>query len=459
MRGPDTGNKKENQEVFNKPVNPNYCAVVVELKSFTELANCDNVKAALIYGNSVIVSKGAKAGDIGLFFPVETQLSKEFLHHNNLNRKAELNGDQTKKGYFDEHGRIKAVKFRGHKSEGFFIPLDSIMFTGITGADFASIKPGMEFDNVAGFTICRKYVPQFNRRTSGSSRQQARKVSLEDSIVDGQFAFHYDTAKLDRNLDKFQPHTIISITEKLHGTSAVFGNLLTKRELSWWEKILKKLGVKIQETKYDYVWSSRRVIKGVGEPKENAAHYYDSDVWTDTFNKIKHLIPEGYTIYGEIVGYTKEGSAIQKGYHYGCPEKQHKLYVYRITVTNDRGIVVELSWPQVAEFCERTGLSTVPILYYGFAWDLLEPLDGHIPEGSLQDWFLATVKETYVDNRMCKYHGGNVPAEGVVVRIDGLRQSEAYKCKNFAFLEMESKLLDSGVADIETEESDAIPEN
>jgi hypothetical protein len=54
---------------------------------------------------------------------------------------------------------------------------------------------------------------------------------------------------------------------------------------------------------------------------------------------------------------------------------------------------------------------------------------------------------------MCEYNNLQVPAEGIVVRIDHLDQSEAFKLKNFRFLEAESKLLDKGESDIETEQS------
>jgi hypothetical protein len=435
---------------IENPINKNYCATVVQLKHFRKLENCDNVKAAIIFGCSVIVSKDTKEGDIGIFFPVETQLTKDFLRTNNLHRDASLNADNTKKGYFEEHGRIRAVKFRGHKSEGFYIPISSL--TSFIDQP-ETIAIGTEFDKINDTVICRKYVPRMNR-ASGSYRQQVRKVSLEDNIKEGQFAFHYDTAKLSRNLDQIKPNSIISITDKLHGTSAVFGNLLVKRKLSWWEKALVKLGVNIKDEEYDYVWSSRRVVKGVGEPKQDASHYYDTDVWTDTFNEIKELIPQGYTIYGEIVGYTKEGSPIQKGYHYGCLEKKHKLYVYRVTVTSNSGKVVELSWPQVVEFCQKLGLDHVPEIYYGRAYDFAFPV-----QGEWEEKFLETVNTSLVEGKMCKYHDFKVPAEGVVVRIDRLDHSLAFKHKNFAFLEWESKMLDSGVVDMESEESDAVPEN
>ena len=79
------------------PENPNYCAVVVALSTFVDLPNCDNVKAALIFGNSVIVAKSAQSGEVGLFFPVETQLDEKFCGANNLFRKPEWGNKEADK--------------------------------------------------------------------------------------------------------------------------------------------------------------------------------------------------------------------------------------------------------------------------------------------------------------------------------------------------------------------------
>lgn len=81
------------------PRNANYAATVVALKDFVDLKGCDNIKAALIHGNHVIVSKDSVEGQYGLFFPVEVALSAKFLGANNLYRKPELgNIDQEQKG-------------------------------------------------------------------------------------------------------------------------------------------------------------------------------------------------------------------------------------------------------------------------------------------------------------------------------------------------------------------------
>jgi hypothetical protein len=75
---------------LNKPKNENYAAIVVEIKTLIPISNCDNVVHAVIMGNQVVVSKDIKFGDRGLYFPLETQLSEDYLKYNNLYRKTEF---------------------------------------------------------------------------------------------------------------------------------------------------------------------------------------------------------------------------------------------------------------------------------------------------------------------------------------------------------------------------------
>jgi hypothetical protein len=439
-----------------------YAAVVVVLKDFVILPNCDNVKSALVFGNSIIVSKAAQVGEIGLYFPVETALSKEFLGHNNQFRKSEFgNVDPEKKGFFEEHGRVRAMKFRGHKSEGFYIPIASLAYTGLPLTEFTV---GMEFDRLGDKEICAKYIPRRNKVQGPGGNRQGRQARAEDRIVQGQFRFHIDTENLRRNVHQIYPKDFISISEKLHGTSAIFSNVLVKRELRWFERILKALGVKIQETEYGYIWSSRRVIKGVdGQEKANSIHYYDTDIWGIVAREIQERVPKSYTIYAEILGFTPEGSPIQKGYHYGCEVGSHKTVVYRITVTNPDGKVIELGWKQVKKFCMINGLEMVPEHYFGRA-DSFYPLpeglrgDAHLHnKEEIEDWqrgFLAKLERTYVSDQMCLRNRGEVPAEGVVVKVEKFDEALALKLKNFKFLEWETAQLNEGVVDIETEQSE-----
>jgi RNA ligase len=443
--------------VFQKPKNENYCATVVQLDSFVSLEKgdggrlpCDNVKGALIFGQHVIVGRDTEPGSIGLFFPPETALSTEFIAANNLYRKPEFgNADpQAKGGYFEQHGRVRTVKFRGHKSEGFWIPLSCLSYLGAA----ISVSVGDTFDVIGDHEICSKYVPKTNSRPDGGMRQP-RIARVEDRLVDGQFRFHPDTAQLRRNLHKIEPDTIVTITDKWHGTSAVFGNLLVKRKLGILERIAKWFGVRVQENDYGLVWSSRNIIKGIGgNARPDAAHFYDADIWGIVAHEIKDRIPKGFTIYGEIVGFTPNGSPIQRGYHYGCPANQHRFLVYRVTFTNPGGHVVELPWRQMQEFCSRNGLETVKELYHGTAI----AIHGATLMEQQDDWqssFAEKIQSLFVRDQTCHYNNNEVPAEGIVLRIDRYDEAEAFKLKNFAFLKRETESLDAGELDIETAES------
>ena len=447
---------------FKKPTNANYSACIVKLSSFVDLPNCDNVKHALIFGYHIVVSKDTSAGDMGIFFPAETALSSEFLSANNLYRKAEFgNVDPEKKGFFEQHGRVKTMKFRGHKSEGFWIPLNSLEFLGIPLSEF---PVGAEFDEVNGTPICHKYIAR-GQRTPGSSKQAKKDtMRLADRIAENQFRFHYDTANLRRNTHKIEPNTVVSISEKWHGTSVVISNLLVNRPLKWYEKALKALGVRVQEREYGIVWSSRKVVKGVSEWTNNSnSSFYSSDIYSEVKDEVKDRIPKGFTLYGEIVGFLKDGGAIQslKGmpYSYGCLPGHHKFLVYRVTFTNEDGRVTELSWPQMKEFCSTWGLDMVKELYYGKAVRLWAYWGDESPDRYLlpddRDWseeWVKFVEEKWVEGQKCDFNS-KLPAEGVVVRIDHLEQAEAYKLKSFEFLKGESEDLDAGVSDIESDES------
>ena len=440
------------------PRNINYSATVVKLQSFVDLPNCDNVKHALIFGNSVIVSKASEAGEIGLFFPVECQLSPEFMAANNLYRKAEWgNADPTKTGFFEQHGRVKAMKFRGHKSEGYWINVNSLLFVGINVND---LNEGDTFDKIGNHEICKKYIAGKSGLASGGPNNKVSK--LKDNIVDGQFKFHFDTDNFRKNLHKIKPTDYISISDKWHGTSAIYSKPLVVRKLNWFERILKKIGIRVQDSTYGFVYSSRRVIKCVDGK-------YGTDVYGIVAKEIADKIPNSYTVYGEIVGYNPEGwAAIQSAaggrpYHYGCAPGEHKFVIYRVKTTNVDGKTLELSWPQMKEFCSKYGLSIVHEFFYGPITALV-PFSDFIFEneteseqiGKWQKQVLAYLEKTFVNDQMCKFNNFEVPAEGVVIRIDFLDECESYKLKNFKFLEDETKNNDAGILDMETAEAEQL---
>lgn len=434
---------------LTKPQNQNYCATIVSVQNIIPLEGCDNVVATRIMGNQVIVSKEVQVGDIGMFFPVETQLSNEYLSANNLYRKTEMNTDQTQKGYFEENGRIKCIKFRGHNSEGLFMPLKSLAFTlGVSLDNYSGIlNERDEFDKINNIKICQKYVPKYIN-VQGNSKEKQSKQPKVSKIVENQFRFHDDTSQLYKNLHNINPDDLIHISYKIHGTSGISAKILCNRRLSIVEKLAKNgLRLSINSTQYDYVNSSRKVLKN-DDLNPNPAGYYNEDIWSIADKELRPFLLDGMTLYYEIAGFLPSGSGIQGVFDYGCEPKRHKIFIYRITTTNISGKVFEFSAKQVQDWCKTNGLVAVPELYYGKAKDLMS-FDDIFDINIWRENFLSQLKFLYNEHDcfMCK---NTLPEEGCVVRIEGLNL-ESYKCKSTRFLEFETKQLDKGTIDIETE--------
>ena len=434
---------------LKEPRNVNYCAIVAKIDSTVALPKMDRVKHGIILGNKIIISKEYEAGKVGLYFPVECALSPAFLKANNLYRKADLNEDTTKSGYFEENGRIRCIKFQKvHESQGLFMPLDSLK-PFLTEKEISSLSVGDAFDMLGDVEICRKYTVKKRNASSQLSGSKKTKKTTEEKLVEGQFRFHQDTSMMYRNLHRIEPDTLIGISSKWHGTSSIVGKLLCKKPLTLVEKIAKKLGISVVDTQYDYIFASRKVIKN-NELNPNANHYYKENIWGIAAETLKPYLKDGMTFYFEIVGYTPDGAMIQKGYDYGCKENEFKTAIYRITQTNDRGEVFEFSAKQVQDFCKEMGISAVKELYYGYA-------KHYFPYGGedLTEWqkgFLEKLKSDY-NEKDCGICLNKVPEEGCVIRVEG-SSFEAYKCKSARFYEWETSMLDSGEVDIESDESE-----
>jgi hypothetical protein len=426
------GRVNSSESVVTKlPANPNYSAVVVKVRSITTLNNCDNVVSVPLLGYSAIVSKDIQVGDVGIVFPPETQLSEEFCYENNLFRHNEKNKDVESKGYLEDTRRVKAIRFRGNTSNALFMRLDSLKFTGV---DPSALSEGTEFDTLNDHEICKKY--EIVRKLPNNQQPKVR-ISRVDAK---HMPEHFDTENYFRWSDTIVPEKQVIVTQKLHGSSIRVGNTIVKRKLNLVEKTLDALGVKVVPTEYDYIYASRKVIKDPNNPFQN--DFYDNDIWTDEGKKLRGRLPENYIVYGELIGWTSSGMPIQKDYSYGLPKGTAELYIYRVAVVNNQGLLTELSWDHVMEFCSANGLKHVPEIWRGLHkdFDVKKYMDVRLAEMYKG---LVSVPQGFVD-------------EGVCVRID-TRQPLIYKAKSPIFLEHESKMLDENVIDLEaTQTEDAV---
>lgn len=427
---------------IDTPKNPNYCATVVRLPAVRHsLVGLDNLEGASIFGFQVIVSKGTP-DNLGIFFPAETQLSDIYCGYNNLYRHGNLNRNPDEKGYLEDNRRVRAIKFKGNTSNGFFMPLDSLAFTGI---DISLLKEGDEFDNLNGYEICQKYQVKTNPMRS--------QQELDRGFVRADKKFmpeHIDTENFFKNFDKIDPETNVIVTQKLHGTSIRIANTLVNHKKTLIERIASFFGANIIKTEYAYLYGSRKVIKDANNPNQN--HYYDTDIWTNEGHKLDGVLPENYIVYGELIGYTPDGKELQKNYSYGLPVGTCELFIYRIAIINEKGLTTDLSWEQVKEFCKNNGLKYVPELIVTKMFNLTN--SGEFGFGSIS----GLMDKRYFDGdtpyRNAIWLGENkdIVDEGVCVRADGLTP-KILKAKSPKFLEHETKILDTGEEDVESSQN------
>ncbi len=433
----------------------NYACSVVEIKNLFPIEGADNVLRTVVNGNNVVVPKTTEVGSRMLYFVSGTKLSAEYCRVNNLYDKEENNLDTTKRGFVSfKSRRIKCLRLRGVISDGMLMPLSSLL-PFLEQSSINYLKVGDEFTDIElngrVYNICEKYIVPI--RNSGENNKKGKQSVKISRLVDSQFYLHGDTSNLRKNMDKINPNDIIGIHYKKHGTSFVVGNVQVKRFLSWFEKLVKRFGVKVEETMYDIVYSSRKIIKNGYLNPTSGEGFYGEDIWGVVAKEIEHLIPKNWTLYGEILGYTESGSAIQGKYDYGCKVGEHKVYIYKISVVNTDGNVIFLTDRQIEEYCEKVGLLYKDtFIYYG---TIRNYMDMYFIEGdNWREEVLKTLEKNY-NEKDCYMCTTKVPEEGIIVRVEKLEQYEAYKLKSKRFLLMESEEQEKEVSNIEDNQDES----
>ena len=128
-------------------------------------------------------------------------------------------------------------------------------------------------------------------------------------------------------------------------------------------------------------------------------------------------IPDGYSESHQVV----------------CGDNQSDIYVYRMTITNEDGDIVEYTPDFMRYRCEQMGVKTVPVMWKGYIENKIE----YIP--SDDDEYVEFNAGAWIKNKAEQYYDGPDPIgkthvrEGVVVRILNRPKFCAYKHKNWSF--------------------------
>ncbi len=466
-----------------------HCGYITTLKDLRAHPNADRLMLGTCFINTVCVAKDKYVdGEIGVYFPVDLQLSMEFCEKNGLLAVYE-NGINVSGGYMDPAKRnVKAIKLRGEKSDGLFLPLSCLEYTGV---DMDTLNVGDQITVVNGHEICKKYIPKEKvvRVKNSGPKTKAPKVKHQEVPT---FFEHKDTEQLAYNLAVFKPGDLIEITLKMHGTSQRTGyhKIHVGYKKTLWDKILRRPGTPV----YDWGLTSgtRRTVL-----KDFEGGFYGSNAFRESHaKKFEGKLFKGETVYYEVVGFTDTSAPImatcdnkklkdkefikQYGeetvFSYGCApdgvkfynqaaqtlaeklndhaEKrlypQSDMYVYRMTMTNEDGDTVEYTPDYMRYRCEQMGVKCVPVFWSGF-----------IPEhpGSAEDPTISAGE--WVKNKAELFYDGADPIglthvrEGVVVRIINRPSFAAYKHKNFSFKVLEGIIKDTADAP-DMEEADGL---
>ena len=451
-----------------------HCGYVVKVEKLRPHTNADKLQIATFFGNDTCVNLETTLGDVGIYFPSDLQLSEEFCVENHMCRKKPDGTPDT--GYLEPDKRnIKAIKLRGEKSDGVFMHLSCLEYTGVNLDD---INIGDTITVVNGHEICKKYIPR-GRNNNNSAKGKGNKTRKKHVPVAPLFTEHADTEQLAYNLGAFKPGDEIETTLKMHGTSqrTAYLPILKGYKRTIWDKLLGREGTPIYD--WGYVSGTRRTVLDDWD-----GGFYGSNAFRKQHHdKFVGKLHKGETCYYEVVGFTDSGTPIMATadnkklndkdfikkygktttFSYGCdcaeqawredrgqdPDKPHSdLYVYRMTMTNEDGDVVEYSPDFMRYRCEQMGVKCVPEFVHVVLPDA-SYFDENHPVGE------------YVKEMAEQYYDGPDPVgqthvrEGVVVRIINRPKFCAYKHKNYSFKMLEGLIKETAEAPDMEEAQDA----
>lgn len=443
-----------------------HCGYITTLKNVRPHPNADRLVLATCFNSTVCVAKDQYfEGQVGIYFETDLQLSVEYCQENGLLAVYE-NGVNVSGGYMDPAKRnVRAIKLRGEQSDGLFMPLASLDYTG---ANLDELKIGDQITVLNGHEICRKYIPRSNHpRTAASGAGKRTKRRAKRSIAPT-FYEHKDTEQLQYYLDQFKPGDYIEITRKLHGTSGRTAYVKTFQGMkrTFWDWLFRREGKAIYD--WGIVSGTRRTVMDTFE-----GGFYGSNEFRKQYHDFfDGKLLKGETVYYEIVGFTHDGKSImgqcsnkklndkefvkQYGeittFSYGCAPSpvyevvtntdgtttqrvvtpQSRMFVYRMTMTNEDGEVVEYTPDQVRHRCMYMGAEFVPVEWSGIIPQ--NPGSHDDPTITAGEWVMKKVEQFY---------DGPEPLdpthirEGCVIRIINRPTFTAYKHKSWFFKALE----------------------
>ncbi len=421
-----------------------YKAIVARIHT-RPLPGSDNIVLGTCGAYQVIVGKDTPDGCLGIFFEQGGQLSEELATVHDLVRRKDEDGNPCG-GFFEPNRRVKAIKLRGARSEGFWVPLEHVAYTGY---DLSQLREGDQFDELKGHKLCQKYFTPATLRQQRGAKNNRGETPM--------FPKHVDYEAFKRGAGIIPKGAAIYLTEKVHGTSGRLGHVLDdviepRGKLAEFLARLFRKPPKVTR-KWCTLNGSRNVI--LERKAEGETGFYGKEAFRYLATE-KITLRKGEMIFFELAGYTDTGQPIMAAqnlealkdkslqkrfgkeivYRYGCIPGQCRLLVYRITLTNEDGQSEELSWPRVAARCRELGLEPVPPTTDPATG---EPVPPFVYDGDLEKLAELVTRITGDEGLPSSLDPSHIQ-EGVVLRAESEYGTLFLKNKGFCFGVLEGYL-------------------
>lgn len=398
-------------------------AIIARIKTYPHPdPEVNKIKLGNVLGYQVIVGIDTPDNELGIFFHEGLQLSEAYARANNLIRRKNPHTGEYEGGFFEENRRVKCLKLRQQRSEGYWAPLSSLGFTGYR----EELREGQTLDYLNGVPLCNKYVTPATKRAG----RRGNKVVRADTIM---FHRHFDTSQLRFGYKELKAGDLIILTLKMHGTSHRVGHVKDEIPRGFLMRAITRVFPLFPTEEWTYLSGSRNVVL-----EKTEGGYYSKDFRNEVTKTFINKLHKGETVYFEVVGFERENAPIMGSvsssklkdkeikktygdtitYTYGCTNGQWDIYVYRITMTNEDGVSIDLPWTDVKKRCEQLIVKHVPEVIPPFIYD-----------GDEEN--LRKTVEGLIDgpDPIDPSH----PREGIVLRVDSALKPKLFKQKGFTF--------------------------
>lgn len=302
--------------------------------------NADALEFALVHGYKSIVQKNRfKKGDWVVYLPEASLIPEYLLKKLNLwDNEKNIGKLVGKKG-----NRLKAIKLRGELSQGLILGLensDGVLFLENETTKY-EVKPGQDVAELLGV---KKWEPELPPSMAGEVFRLSPLTSK------------YDIENYQRWPNIFEPGENVVVTEKIHGTCFVVGNVP---------------GLNSQEGFGDWVvgskgQSSQGLFFKNNNNDQNVYVKMFKEVFTNIFQeKILELRKSGIFGLDENTPIVFFGEIFGKGIQdleYGTNKAEYRVFDIWL---GDKHFGRFLNVDEKKEMINKLGLEMVPILYEG----------------------------------------------------------------------------------------------